>query len=99
MPRAFLVLGRPARVEVVWARQTRVQPSAQRRVPQRTHIPPRPRSGSHRVGSLLVASTQPPPSRIIRPMRRDLPSGTVTFLFSDVEGSTKLLHELGAERY
>ena len=30
---------------------------------------------------------------------RDLPSGTVTFLFTDVEGSTKLLHELGAERY
>jgi predicted ATPase len=26
---------------------------------------------------------------------RDLPSGTVTFLFSDIEGSTKLLHELG----
>ena len=24
-----------------------------------------------------------------------LPSGTVTFLFTDVEGSTKLLHELG----
>jgi class 3 adenylate cyclase len=32
-------------------------------------------------------------------MRRDLPSGTVTFLFTDVEGSTKLSHELGAERY
>jgi len=30
---------------------------------------------------------------------RDLPSGTVTFLFTDVEGSTKLLHELGAEEY
>jgi len=30
---------------------------------------------------------------------RELPSGTVTFLFTDVEGSTKLLHELGAERY
>ena len=30
---------------------------------------------------------------------RDLPSGTVTFLFTDVEGSTLLLHELGAERY
>ncbi len=29
----------------------------------------------------------------------ELPSGTVTFLFTDVEGSTKLLHELGAERY
>lgn len=30
---------------------------------------------------------------------RDLPSGTVTFLFTDVEGSTRLLHELGAEGY
>ena len=32
-------------------------------------------------------------------MRDDLPSGTVTFLFTDVEGSTKLLHSLGAEAY
>ena len=32
-------------------------------------------------------------------MREDLPSGTVTFLITDIEGSTKLLHELGAERY
>jgi predicted ATPase/class 3 adenylate cyclase len=32
-------------------------------------------------------------------MRRDLPAGTVTFLFTDVEGSTRLLHELGAEDY
>jgi len=30
---------------------------------------------------------------------RQLPSGTVTFLFTDVEGSTKLLHELGADGY
>jgi predicted ATPase/class 3 adenylate cyclase len=29
----------------------------------------------------------------------DLPSGTVTFLFTDVEGSTQLLHKLGAEAY
>jgi len=29
----------------------------------------------------------------------DLPAGTVTFLFTDVEGSTKLLHELGADEY
>src|SRR5947199_2708851 len=28
-----------------------------------------------------------------------LPRGTVTFLFTDIEGSTNLLHELGAERY
>ena len=32
-------------------------------------------------------------------MRPGLPSGTVTFLFTDVEGSTRLLHELGAEEY
>jgi predicted ATPase len=31
-------------------------------------------------------------------MRRDLPSGTVTFLFTDVEGSTRLLDELD-DRY
>jgi predicted ATPase/class 3 adenylate cyclase len=30
---------------------------------------------------------------------RELPSGTVTFLFSDIEGSTRLLHELGTEGY
>jgi class 3 adenylate cyclase len=32
-------------------------------------------------------------------MRSDLPSGTVTFLFTDIEGSTQLLEELGEERY
>ena len=31
--------------------------------------------------------------------RLDLPSGTVTFLFTDVEGSTKLLHALGDADY
>src|SRR2546423_11864618 len=35
----------------------------------------------------------------MKPVGRDLPSGTVTFLFTDVEGSTKLLHELGAAAY
>jgi predicted ATPase len=29
----------------------------------------------------------------------ELPSGTVTFLFTDIEGSTRLLHALGDERY
>ena len=28
-------------------------------------------------------------------LMRELPSGTVTFLFTDIEGSTRLLHELG----
>jgi class 3 adenylate cyclase len=32
-------------------------------------------------------------------VRADLPTGTVTFLFTDIEGSTSLLHDLGAERY
>ena len=32
-------------------------------------------------------------------MRPELPTGTVTFLFTDVEGSTRLLDELGAEAY
>ncbi len=31
------------------------------------------------------------------PVRRELPSGTVTFLFTDVEGSTRLLHALGEQ--
>ena len=32
-------------------------------------------------------------------MTRDLPSGSLTFLFTDVEGSTRLLSELGSELY
>jgi predicted ATPase len=30
---------------------------------------------------------------------RELPTGTVTFLFTDIEGSTRLLDELGAQAY
>jgi predicted ATPase len=30
---------------------------------------------------------------------RDLPAGTVTFVFTDIEGSTRLLDELGADEY
>jgi len=32
-------------------------------------------------------------------MRGDLPTGTVTFLFTDIEGSTRLLHALGPDAY
>src|SRR3954451_4999057 len=32
-------------------------------------------------------------------MRTDLPRGEVTMLFTDIEGSTRLLHELGPEGY
>src|SRR5262249_4513781 len=37
--------------------------------------------------------------RMITRVRSNLPTGTVTFLFTDVEGSTKLLHALGADAY
>src|ERR1700682_2915473 len=30
---------------------------------------------------------------------RALPAGTVTFLFTDIEGSTRLLQELGGDEY
>ena len=30
---------------------------------------------------------------------RNLPSGVVTLLFTDIEGSTRLLQELGRDRY
>jgi predicted ATPase/class 3 adenylate cyclase len=33
------------------------------------------------------------------PSARPLPTGTVTFLFTDIEGSTRLLQQLGSERY
>src|SRR5947209_2987921 len=32
---------------------------------------------------------------MLRVMARDLPNGVVTLLFTDVEGTTRLLHELG----
>src|SRR4249919_2003575 len=32
-------------------------------------------------------------------VRRDLLSDTITFLVTDLEGSTRLLHELGSEAY
>ena len=32
-------------------------------------------------------------------MREDLPDGEVSLLLTDIEGSTRLLHRLGAARY
>ncbi len=36
---------------------------------------------------------------MMRPMRGDLPEGTVTFLFTDIEGSTRMLRDLGPSAY
>src|SRR5919108_4485366 len=33
------------------------------------------------------------------PPASELPSGTVTFLFTDIEGSTRVLERLGRQRY
>jgi class 3 adenylate cyclase len=56
----------------------------------------------------LLTNHRRPPERAwlgSEAFRRDhalvqsLPTGTVTFLFTDIEGSTQLLRELGAEGY
>ena len=40
-----------------------------------------------------------PPTSVVRRESPALPSGTVTFLFTDIEGSTRLLQHLGVARY
>src|SRR6266702_8861 len=42
----------------------------------------------------VVARPSTEENRLVQP---ELPTGTVTFLFTDIEGSTKLLQELGDE--
>lgn len=55
-------------------------------------------SSSHRAARTVAldANSRSADAIAVRP---DLPTGTVTFLFTDVEGSTRLLHELGADAY
>ena len=62
------------------------------------------------VGSFVTVEGEPPPAGSAAPATRrpslapaaaavEQPTGTVTLLFTDVEGSTRLLDELGPERY
>jgi predicted ATPase/class 3 adenylate cyclase len=51
-------------------------------------------ANDHRTGAELPTGTA---DGLLK--RTGLPTGTVTFLFTDVEGSTSLLKELGAEAY
>ena len=53
----------------------------------------------HKQWISLIAWDMAIDARIMTPMRCDLPSGTVTFVFTDIEGSTRLLRELGGEGY
>jgi predicted ATPase/class 3 adenylate cyclase len=48
---------------------------------------------------LLAPSHAGPPTVYIRQVPTELPTGTVTFLFTDIAGSTRLLYELGPETY
>ena len=65
---------------------------------------PRPRVGrEERRNALHLRQSSPSDAGLALAhdglVRRELPTGTVTFLFTDVEGSTRLLHSLGAEAY
>ena len=46
-------------------------------------------------GRLRPGLANPAPRAENRAVRHELPSGSVTFLFTDIEGSTRLLHEIG----
>ena len=54
------------------------------------------KSGKRSIGGRLAPSR---PTAHDPRVRTDLPAGTVTFLFTDVEGSTTLLHDLGPAAY
>ena len=53
---------------------------------------------AERIKQAVVRSTTMPRLVDTRP-RSKLPTGTVTFLFSDIEGSTRLAHRLRPEVY
>ena len=55
--------------------------------------------GSGRAGVTPLERDTAPLEAQHETVRHDLPTGTVTFLFTDIEGSTKLLHALGAAAY
>src|SRR5437879_6744387 len=66
--------------------------------PRRLRAQPPPPAASA-PGTRGVRTGGSTPRRIMSPVMRELPTGTVTFLFTDIEGSTRLLHEFGPETY
>jgi predicted ATPase/class 3 adenylate cyclase len=54
---------------------------------------------SHRQSAQATATTPQPAPIDGEAAAPSLPIGTVTFLFTDIEGSTRLLQQLGAARY
>src|SRR6266540_4336774 len=80
-------LGRPARGPSAFACRAKLRRHTDKLLRQAGRL----RRGLRRRPEALLTA------RVTVP--RELPAGTVTFLFTDVEGSTKLLTELGAEAY
>ena len=79
-------------------RHTRLANERQRsRRAVRRHPPGSPGRSRPRASADHVTLTTR--GRMMPTVRPDLPSGTVSFLFTDVEGSTRLLHELGPDGY
>src|SRR5262249_46048180 len=64
-------------------------------------LPPRPCHGplTGRVSEADDNASVATGEVVAAPARRDLPSGTVTFVFTDIEGSTKLAYDLGLEKW
>ena len=62
-------------------------------------IDPSPALQAAELAVLNQSRELEPPATADRRARSGLPSGTVTFLFTDIEGSTRLVAELGSERY
>ena len=50
-------------------------------------------------GASRLTGTRPSAHHRRVPNSKDLPTGTVTFLFTDIEGSTRLLEQLGTSEY
>src|ERR671934_256410 len=61
----------------------------------RRRLPKRPRKDAGRARGARRLGLDLPRSASHHPVVAELPAGTVTFLFTDVESSTRLLHEQG----
>ena len=58
-------------------------------------MPPPARAGASRAPPLVALTPKIWRVTHARPTSAPLPTGVVTFMFTDIEGSTKLVHELG----
>ena len=101
----MVLLGNPAQpgaTEGNWIRTIQQGLSrANAGIKQRIHleglVTKTPRPGAHRLLDVSTSGVPPGESTRRRGRTRGLPTGTVTFLFTDIQGSTELLQELGPD--